>query len=103
MAMRYRAATHDDAEAIAHLHAVSWTTAYRGGYSDEFLDGPVWDDRRTFWTNRLADLPDDQYVVVAEENGAIVGFACVTGAHHAELGSYLDNLHVAPDQHRKGI
>jgi len=103
MTITYRAATFEDAQAVAHLHALSWTTAYRGGYTDEFLDGPVWEDRRAFWTGRLAELPADQYVVVAEEDGAIVGFACVTGAHHAELGSYLDNLHVAPDQHRKGI
>jgi GNAT superfamily N-acetyltransferase len=103
MGLRYRAATSDDAEAVAHLHALSWTTAYRGAYLDFFLDGPVWEERRGFWTERLADLPSDQFVVVADDDGELVGFACVTGAHHDELGSYLDNLHVAPDRHRQGI
>ena len=37
--MTYRNATHEEAEAIADLHAKSWQTAYRGILSDDFLSG----------------------------------------------------------------
>ena len=34
-----------DASAIAALHAESWRSAYRGLYPDEFLDGPILEER----------------------------------------------------------
>lgn len=100
--MRCRQATPADIEGIANLHAVSWRATYRGAYSDAYLDGPVWEDRRKVWTERLTDPPSNQYVVVAEDNGDIAGFACVYG-DHSEHGSLLDNLHVRPDLHMSGI
>ena len=45
----------------------------------------------------------NQYVVVAEREGELVGFACVYGADDERWGSLLDNLHVRTDLHRSGI
>jgi ribosomal protein S18 acetylase RimI-like enzyme len=100
--VRCREATSADTEAIANLHATSWRFAYRGAYSDAYLDGPVWEERRQVWTERLTNAQANQHVLVAEDNGEIVGFACVYG-DHSEHGSLLDNLHVRPDLHRSGI
>jgi ribosomal protein S18 acetylase RimI-like enzyme len=98
----YREATSADIEAIANLHSVSWRFTYRGAYSDAYLDGPVFEDRLRVWTERLTSPATNQYVVVAEEDSEILGFACAYG-DHSEHGSLLDNLHVRPDLHKSGI
>jgi hypothetical protein len=49
----YREATAGDVEAIAALHADSWRRHYRSAYLDSYLDGDVFADLRTVWTDRL--------------------------------------------------
>jgi GNAT superfamily N-acetyltransferase len=102
MSIRYRTATLGDAPAIADLHARSWRATYRGSYSDEYLDGPVDAERLEVWTTRLSDPPANQLVVVADDDGSIVGFACAYGGQDAD-GSFLDNIHSDPDRHGQGI
>jgi GNAT superfamily N-acetyltransferase len=101
--MRLREATLADADAIAGLHADSWRNTYRGAYSDEYLDGPVFEDRLRVWLERLSSPAPNQHVIVAEDDGAIVGFACSYGDESAELGTLLDNLHVRRDLQKTGI
>jgi GNAT superfamily N-acetyltransferase len=101
--MRIRQATAADAPAIAALHAESWRFAYRGAYSDEYLDGPVVEDRARIWQERMSSPPANQYVILAEEANALVGFICAYGADDETWGTLVDNLHVRPDQHRQGI
>jgi ribosomal protein S18 acetylase RimI-like enzyme len=101
--VRYREATSADIEGIALLHATSWRYAYRGSYSDAYLDGPVSEDRRQVWTERLTNPAPNQHVIVAEEEGEVVGLACSYGESDAQWGALLDNLHVHPDRHRKGF
>ena len=101
--MIYRQAEPEDVEAIAKLHADSWRKAYRGLLADEYLDGPVFEDRRSVWTDRLTLPRETQYVVVAEEDGDIVGFACVYTREDPVRGSFLDNIHAHPDRHSRGI
>jgi GNAT superfamily N-acetyltransferase len=101
--VRYRKATPDDVAAIANLHADSWRNTYRGAYSDEYLDGPVFEERLAVWQKRLSSPPPNQYVVIAEDGGRIVGLACAYGEQDAELGTLLDNLHVRVDLHKSGI
>lgn len=55
--VRYRQATPDDAPAIALLHAESWRMHYRGAYADDYLDGPVYDERAAVWHSRWTALP----------------------------------------------
>jgi ribosomal protein S18 acetylase RimI-like enzyme len=98
-----RAATADDARAIALLHAESWRRTYRGMYLDAFLDGPVVENRLDEWQERLAAPAPRQRVIVAERDGVVAGFICILGAEDARWGSLIDNLHVAPDLKRSGI
>jgi GNAT superfamily N-acetyltransferase len=51
----------------------------------------------------MTSPPTNQYVVVAELDGDLVGFACAYGAEDERWGSLLDNLHVRTDLHRSGI
>jgi len=101
--MLFREATSADATAIATLHAESWRLHYRGAYRDEYLDGDVVADRLRVWSERLAAPRADQFVVLAEADAVLIGFACVYGRHDATWGSLLDNLHVRPDRQRGGV
>jgi ribosomal protein S18 acetylase RimI-like enzyme len=103
MTITLRAATLNDAEAIAALHAESWRFAYRGAYSDEYLDGDVFQDRIRVWNERLLSPPPNQYVILAEDAEGLVGFACAYGADDERWGTLVDNLHVRPALHRRGF
>jgi predicted N-acetyltransferase YhbS len=101
--MQYREATSRDVEAIAQLHADSWRRHYRGAFSDTFLDGPVVSERRTVWAERLTRPPSSRYTVVAEQDGAMVGFAHTVFDDDPRWGALVDNLHVVHDLKRQGV
>jgi GNAT superfamily N-acetyltransferase len=100
----FRDATADDAAAIAGLHAESWRSAYRGTFADHFLENRVHDERRESWQARFSGGESEPFFVLLAENaGQIAGFACVFPEKDLIWGSYLDNLHVAPELTGKGI
>jgi GNAT superfamily N-acetyltransferase len=102
--MRFREATPGDADAIGRLHAESWRRAYRGAYSDAYLDGAVFEDRLSVWRERYAAPSAAMYTLLAEdEGGTLLGFACSFGDEDATWGTLLDNLHVAGDAEGRGI
>lgn len=98
-----RVAAYSDAASIAHLHASSWRIAYRGVLTDAYLDGDVVAERTALWEARLGNAAVNQYVVVAETNRAVVGFACAYGAEDPDWGTLLDNLHVAHAHKGAGV
>lgn len=98
-----RMATSDDAVCIAALHALSWQTAYRGMLSDAYLDQVAESERRALWISRLTAPSLNQYVVVAEHEGLVIGFSCAYGQHEPTWGTLLENLHVRPALKRSGI
>ena len=100
---RLRDPRPDEAESIAVLHTSSWRRTYRGMMSDAFLDGPALDDRRRVWGERLTVVNPRPFVCVADLDSRIVGFICAFADHDPVWGSYIDNLHVAPDVHRAGV
>jgi ribosomal protein S18 acetylase RimI-like enzyme len=109
--MTYRAATPQDAEGIAHLHADSWRRNYRGAFSDTYLDGDLVAERLSVWTERLGSPHTGTFTIVAEhpgpgpgpDRGAIIGLAhTILGADPA-WGALLDNLHVSHDEKGHGI
>lgn len=102
-AMQIRVARPADANAIAALHAESWRRHYRGAYSDSFLDGDVDADRLEVWTKRLGHSDGTASTILAEVEGAVVGFAHVVFDDDSNWGSLVDNLHVAFDRKRHGI
>ena len=102
--MTIRVAGLADAAAIAQLHTRSWRCAYRGILSDDFLQGPLPENRRVLWHGRLAESDRaDQVVLVDEQGGAIRGFACAYLEADPEWGCLLDNLHVVPDLKGQGL
>ena len=102
--MTIRAAGMADALAIAQLHTRSWQTAYRGILSDDFLQGPLSENRRVLWHERLAESErTDQVVLVDEQGGALRGFACAYLDADPEWDCLLDNLHVVPDLKGQGL
>jgi len=102
VSLTIRPATPADVPAIAALHARSWQLAYRGDFTDHYLDVECPVERLEVWTNRFAQPNPDMLTTVAEVGGVIVGFCCTFYAFDA-YGSYLDNLHVAPEYQRQGV
>ena len=113
--MIVRAATRDDCDAIAALHAASWQSTYRQILSDDYLDHQVTEDRKDLWAARFAKFDQrkhhvtiamddaDDHDVTAAAPSTIAGFVCVLLDEEPELGALLDNLHVSPERHRQGI
>ena len=102
--MTIRTAGLADAVAIAQLHTYSWQTAYRGILRDDFLEGPLPENRRKLWHTRLSDSKRaDQLVLVIEQGGTIRGFACAFLDADPEWGCLVDNLHVVPDLQGQGL
>jgi ribosomal protein S18 acetylase RimI-like enzyme len=101
--MLVRAATTADSNGIASLHAASWRYAYRGALSDEYLAGDVEAERRKLWESRLTEPTDRQHVVLVEDGGHLVGFACLYVGEDPRWGSYLNNIHVARAMQGRGI
>ena len=99
----YRTATAADATSIAQLHSLSWQQTYRGIWSDDFLNGPVFDDRQQLWETRFHKPNLGQYVVVAQEGPDVCGFACTYASYDPTWGTLLDNLHVRDTQKGRGV
>jgi len=92
-----------DAPAIARIHTDSWRRHYRGMYSDRFLDGDLYADRLSVWTERLTQAAPDHFTLVAEHHGLPVGFAHVALAADPTWGALVENLHVERSMQRTGV
>lgn len=64
-----------DARDIAQVHVVSWRDAYRGLLPDDFLDRLSVEEREAQRLAWFADPEPGSGILVAEEDGRIVGFA----------------------------
>jgi GNAT superfamily N-acetyltransferase len=99
-----RDATEHDSAAIARLHADSWRSAYRGILSDEYLDNRAHSERAALWQARFSEKATKPFfVILAEIDGRLGGFACVFPNWDPTFGSFLDNLHVTPERTGQGI
>ena len=102
--MIIRKATEGDAAAIANLHAESWRATYRGVLSDDYLDNRVHGERLEIWQKRFSPtFPKPMFVLLADFSTHLGGFVCVFPEADATFGSFVDNLHVAQQLHRRGI
>ena len=101
--VKIRDAKASEADAIANLHAISWMSAYRGLLSDEYLDNNLLDERKKHWAEKMAALTKKEFVLVAERNGALVGFVAVLDKPEAGFDMLVDNLHVLPELKGLGI
>ncbi|WP_430427945.1 N-acetyltransferase family protein [Maribacter litoralis] len=101
--MIYRKATAADVADIATLHAKSWQQHYRASFSAHFLDHLAFENRLKEWENRFQHHTDDQFVLLAEDEGELLGFMCAYFDHDDKYGTLLDNLHVSLQAQGKGI
>ena len=102
-AVTFRTVVTSDSQRIAELHAASWRAAYRGFVSDAYLDTDILAERTHVWQDRLAEPPDRQYILLAEQDDVIIGFACVLLDEEPAWGACLDNLHVRPGLTGQGL
>lgn len=70
-----REATADDADALGRVHVRAWQAAYRGIFSDAYLDGLDQTERANKWRDSFPRPADRRVLVVCDESGALVGFA----------------------------
>jgi GNAT superfamily N-acetyltransferase len=75
LAVRVRSAVETDAAAIGETHAAAWTAAYAHIFDASFLARAA-DGRRVGWRQSLPGLlVAPSFVLVAERDGRVVGFA----------------------------
>jgi ribosomal protein S18 acetylase RimI-like enzyme len=101
--VRFREASKSDYKNIAALHTISWQQNYRGTFTDYYLDATVIPERLAVWKGRLSHPSENQCVVLAEEDGVLLGFGCAYVDKDDLYGSYLDNLHVSNKANAKGL
>ena len=101
--LRLHHADAGDAERIAALHADSWRRHYRGAFADAFLDGDLDADRFAAWAERLQTQDGRTTTILAEGDGALVGFIHVVFEADPRWGALIDNLHVTSARKRAGI
>lgn len=92
-----------DAEAVAAVHVASWRTAYRGLYTDAYLDDGAAANRLAHWRDRLAAPALGAAGLVLEHGGRVLGFAYLDRDGDPARGPLLDNLHVHPDARSRGF
>jgi len=95
-----RPASESDAHGIAEVHVRSWQAA--GIFSAEALGQLSVDERISTWLDAIAS---GEAVVVADEDGAVVGFAAVRAATEDQtkgLGE-LGALYVEPSSWGRGV
>lgn len=96
-----RAATAEDAGAIARVHVESWKTTYSGIVPEAYLAGLDEILRTKLWQEWLAA---DSLVLVAERNGQVVGFANAGANRAAPEGcdAELYAIYLLQDAQRRG-
>ncbi|WP_040166458.1 GNAT family N-acetyltransferase [Microbacterium gorillae] len=75
MTVTYRTPGPADAAALADLHVGTWREAYSHLLPEEFFSDAWLAGRRKMWDHVLSHPQDDVTVLVAEQDGELVGFA----------------------------
>jgi ribosomal protein S18 acetylase RimI-like enzyme len=92
-----RPATVQDAPAIGRVHVRAWQAAYRGQLPDDYLDGLRPEERAASWERGLRRDRDRDPLLVAEDDGEVVGFALVGAAQDPAGAGQLYAINVDPD------
>lgn len=103
MSLRIRDLGPNDTPVLAHLHALSWSSAYRGIIPDVWLDEKLAADRTAFWQARGEVWPPRAFGLLALDGEQPVGFVFALPDADPPWGTLIDNLHVLPGYKRQGI
>ncbi len=104
-----RAATLDDAHAIAEVHVASWMAAYADILDLENLPHPLdVDERERAWRDRIPRVGDEGFRTwVAEVDGTVRGYAFTRPTEDHDLNpleiAELVGLYLHPDCFERGI
>lgn len=93
----------DDADAIERIRTDTWRDTYRGLMPDRLLDGLGYDSTRR--RAQMSAQPPQQFVLVAEDDGAVVGF-CIGGPSRPPEKRFLGEvyaIYVLPEHHGRGL
>lgn len=100
--VRVRRAVVDDADAIERIRTDTWRDAYRGLMPDSLLDGLGYNATRR--RAQMSALPAHAFVLVAEDDGAVVGF-CIGGRSRTPDDPFSGEvyaIYVLPEHHGRG-
>lgn len=98
--MAPREAGPADADAIIALHVASWRATYRGILPDAFLAAPLEAALGAKWRDLFARGLPPGALLVAEDSAGLAGFVA---AWRRPAGAEVDNLHVRPGLHGRGL
>ena len=100
-----RGANVNDARGIAQVSVDTWRTAYSGLLPDEYLGNLSVDERTQTWIKMLQSVPVSNQTIVAEIEGAIIGFIGIGPSSESgvmELGEVFA-IYVEPNHQSQGI
>lgn len=100
-----RRAEASDAEAIARVRVDAWRATYRGLIPDAYLDAMRVEDSAALWQRVLTAPPNTTITFVADEDGAIVGFAASLMLEEPKfaLDAELKAIYLRGDRQRAGL
>ena len=94
---------HNPAE-IADLHSRSWQHFYRHIFSNSYLDSSLADDHRKQWIERLSTFDQRKHFLrTVHESDALIAFAYAVLGDEGGADILIENLHVDPSFHGRGI
>jgi ribosomal protein S18 acetylase RimI-like enzyme len=76
-----RPAREEDVRAIAELHVRSWKFGHQRIFPTTVVDSVSVEEREASWHERLKGAPSDQMILVADGDGAVLGFASAGPTH----------------------
>jgi GNAT superfamily N-acetyltransferase len=102
---RLRRANSADAAGIARVRVEGWRTTYRGIVPDAYLAAMRIEDSEAQWQRVLGAPPNRTTTMVAEEAGAVIGFASalMLPAPRFGLDAELTAIYLAADRRRMGL
>ena len=102
MSLQIRDVNPSDTPLLAHLHTLSWSSAYRGIIPDAWLDEELAADRAAFWQARAEAWPPRAFGLLAIDGEQPIGFIFALPDADPPWGTLIDNLHVLPGFKRQG-
>lgn len=97
-----RAAEPDDADGIGATHLACWRETYAGLLSPEFFASRSPEQFAANWRRVLTE-PGDLAAVLAEQDGAVIGFAASRPLVEGPAGLELVSLYLRAEHHGSGL
>ena len=103
--MKTRKATLTDSPALARIQVDSYRTAYKGHFSQAYLDHFSYEEQTQDWQEILSSKKNEGVFVAENEQGEILAYALAKAetASTRQFDSSLTAIHVHPDHYQQGI